>query len=203
LYIFRWAGELPEVNNMDLPVAVRELLIGLGEDPRREGLVKTPERAAESLRFITGGMHEDPEKTLGESVLSAEHKSMVVVKDIDFYSMCEHHLLPFFGKCHVAYIPDEKIVGLSKIAQVVDIFARRLQVQERMTWQIAETIQNVVRPVGVGVVVEAEHLCMQMRGVKKENSVAVTSTMLGEFHDDDATRAEFLAIVHQARPAAH
>ena len=188
---------------MDLPVAVRELLIGLGEDPRREGLVKTPERAAESLRFITGGMHEDPEKTLGESVLSAEHKSMVVVKDIDFYSMCEHHLLPFFGKCHVAYIPDEKIVGLSKIAQVVDIFARRLQVQERMTWQIAETIQNVVRPVGVGVVVEAEHLCMQMRGVKKENSVAVTSTMLGEFHDDDATRAEFLAIVHQARPAAH
>jgi GTP cyclohydrolase I len=188
---------------MELSAAIREMLVELGEDPHREGLHKTPERAAESLRFITGGMHEDPEKVLGESVLAAEHKSMVVVKDLDFFSMCEHHLLPFFGKCHVAYIPDQKIVGLSKIAQVVDIFARRLQVQERMTWQIAETIQKIVKPVGVGVIAEAEHLCMQMRGVKKENSVAVTSTMLGEFHDDAATRAEFLAIVHQSRPAAH
>ncbi len=188
---------------MELPETIKELLIGLGEDPQREGLLKTPDRVAESLRQITGGMREDPEKVLGESVLAAEHKSMVVVKDINFYSMCEHHLLPFFGKCHVAYIPDEKIVGLSKVAQLVDIFARRLQVQERMTWQIAETIQKIVRPVGVGVIAEAEHLCMQMRGVKKENSVAVTSTMLGEFHDDPATRAEFLAIVHQSRPAAH
>jgi GTP cyclohydrolase I len=184
---------------MGLPDAIKEILIALGEDPQREGLRKTPARVAESLQYITGGSREDPEKILGESVLAAEHKSMVVVKDIDFFSTCEHHLLPFFGKCHIAYIPDERIVGLSKLAQLVDIFARRLQVQERMTWQIAETIQKVVRPVGVGVIAEAEHLCMQMRGVKKETSVVVTSTMLGEFLDNAATRAEFLAIV---RPAA-
>ena len=188
---------------MGLPDAVKEILIALGEDPQREGLRKTPARVAESLQYITGGSREDPEKILSESVLAAEHKSMVVVKDIDFFSMCEHHLLPFFGKCHIAYIPDERIVGLSKLAQLVDIFARRLQVQERMTWQIAETIQKVVRPVGVGVIAEAEHLCMQMRGVKKENSVVVTSTMLGEFLDNAATRAEFLAIVRRPRPAAH
>ncbi len=186
---------------MGLPDAIKEILIALGEDPQREGLRKTPARVAESLQYITGGSREDPEKILGESVLAAEHKSMVVVKDIDFFSMCEHHLLPFFGKCHIAYIPDERIVGLSKLAQLVDIFARRLQVQERMTWQIAETIQKVVRPVGVGVIAEAEHLCMQMRGVKKENSVVVTSTMLGEFLGNAATRAEFLAIVRRPRPA--
>ncbi len=188
---------------MELESAVRDLLVGIGETIDRPGLERTPQRVAEAWRFITEGMRSDPLKILGESVLEAEHKSMVVVKDIDFYSMCEHHLLPFYGKCHVAYIPDQKIVGLSKIADLVEVFARRLQVQERMTWQIAETIQEVIRPVGVGVVAEAEHLCMQMRGVQKENAVAVTSTMLGEFHDSTATRAEFLAIVHQARPTAH
>jgi len=188
---------------MELNDIIRQLLIAVGENPERKGLAKTPERVAEALAYLTQGYLQDPEKVLAESVLVAEHKSMVVVKDIDFFSMCEHHLLPFFGKCHVAYIPDQKIVGLSKLAQLVDIYARRLQVQERMTWQIAETIQNVVKPVGVGVLVEAEHLCMQMRGVEKQNSVAVTSTMLGEFHDCAATRAEFLAIVHQSRPAAH
>jgi len=177
---------------------VRQLLIAVGEDPEREGLKRTPERVAEALAYLTRGYGQDPEKVLAESVLVAEHKSMVVVKDVDFFSLCEHHLLPFFGKCHVAYIPDQRIVGLSKLAQIVDIYARRLQVQERMTWQIAETIQNVVRPVGVGVLVEAEHLCMQMRGVEKQNSVAVTSTMLGEFHDCAATRAEFLALVRSA-----
>jgi len=187
---------------MELKDIIKNLLVAIGEDPDRDGLRKTPERVAESLAYLTRGYHQDPEKILAESVLAAEHKSMVVIKSLDFYSLCEHHLLPFFGKCHVAYIPDQKIVGLSKLAQLVDVFARRLQVQERMTWQIAETIQKIIKPVGVGVIAEAEHLCMQMRGVEKQNSVAVTSTMLGEFHDCAATRAEFLAIVHQSRPTA-
>ncbi len=188
---------------MALPDVVKDFLVGLGEDPDRAGLHKTPQRVANAWTFLTSGHKADPEQILKESVLDAEHKSMVVVKDIDFFSMCEHHLLPFFGKCHVAYIPDRKIVGLSKLAELVEAYARRLQVQERMTWQIAETISKIVKPVGVGVIAEAEHLCMQMRGVQKENSVAVTSTMLGEFHDSAATRAEFLAIVHQSRPTAH
>jgi GTP cyclohydrolase I len=188
---------------MELEQLILHMLTELGEDPQRVGLRKTPSRVAESLKFLTSGYRQDPDQVLAGSVLTAEHKSMVVVKDIDFFSMCEHHLLPFFGKCHVAYIPDEKIVGLSKLAHIVEIYSRRLQVQERMTWQIAETIQKVVKPVGVGVIAEAEHLCMQMRGVEKQNSVAVTSTMLGEFHDSEATRAEFLAIVRQSRPTAH
>ena len=187
---------------MELRDAIKHILAGLGEDPDREGLRKTPQRVAESLEYLTSGYHQDPEKVLAESVLVAEHKNMIVVKDIDFFSLCEHHLLPFFGRCHVGYIPGQKIVGLSKLAQLVDVYARRLQVQERMTWQIAETIRKMVKPVGVGVIAEAEHLCMKMRGVQKQNSVVVTSTMLGEFHDCAATREEFLTLVHQSRPAA-
>jgi len=174
---------------------IQRLLIELGEDPSREGLVKTPERVEKALRFLTSGYATDVDETLNGALFSVDYSEMVIVRDIDFYSMCEHHLLPFFGKCHVAYIPDGKVIGLSKIPRLVDIFARRLQLQERMTNQIAETIVEKIKPLGVAVVCEGTHLCMSMRGVEKQNSFAVTSAMLGIFRDNARTRMEFLELI--------
>jgi GTP cyclohydrolase I len=181
----------------DLSPLVRDILAGLGEDPDREGLKKTPERVDKALRFLTRGYQQDPTQILNAALFTVTYDEMVVVKDIDLYSLCEHHLLPFHGKAHVAYLPNGKVVGLSKIPRLVDIYARRLQVQERLTVQIAEAIQNVVNPRGVGVIIEAEHFCMMMRGVEKQNSVAVTSCMLGAFRDQLQTREEFLALIHR------
>lgn len=175
--------------------AVYSLLEGVGEDPEREGLLKTPERVARSLRFLTSGYRQDPEQLLKKAVFTESYDEMVLVKDIDIYSMCEHHMLPFFGKAHVAYIPDGKIVGLSKIPRVVEVFARRLQVQERLTQQIRDAIQSVLCPRGVGVVIEATHMCMVMRGVEKQNSVTTTSAMSGEFLSNQSTRSEFLRLI--------
>jgi GTP cyclohydrolase IA len=174
---------------------VRKMITLLGEDPNREGLRRTPERFEKALRFLTGGYRQDPEKLLNGAMFSVCYDNMVVVKDIEVYSLCEHHLLPFFGKCHVAYIPDKKVVGLSKIARLVNMYARRLQIQERLTSQIAKTIQEKLAPEGVGVVIEARHLCMVMRGVEKQNSAAVTSAMLGAFRENKQTRDEFLALI--------
>lgn len=179
-----------------LAEAVRSILRGLGENPDREGLLKTPDRVAESLRSLTQGYHQDVDKVLNGALYSVSYDEMVIVKDIEIFSLCEHHLLPFFGRCHVAYVPTDKVIGLSKIPRLVDVFARRLQVQERLTTQIAETIMEKIHPQGVAVVIEARHLCMIMRGVEKQNSVAVTSSMLGVFRDCDQTRAEFLRLIH-------
>ena len=174
---------------------VRDILRALGEDPAREGLIKTPARVAKSLRFLTSGYAQDVDKVLNGALYSVAYDDMVIVKDIEVFSMCEHHLLPFFGRCHIAYVPTDKVVGLSKLPRLVDVFARRLQVQERLTNQIAETIMEKIKPQGVGVVIEARHLCMIMRGVEKQNSVAVTSAMLGVFRDCQQTREEFLSLV--------
>jgi GTP cyclohydrolase IA len=174
---------------------VRNLLIQLGEDPNREGLRRTPERYEKALRFLTSGYRQDPEKLLNGAMFSVCYDQMVVVRDIELYSLCEHHLLPFFGKCHVAYIPNKKVVGLSKIARLVNMFARRLQIQERLTNQIANAIQDKLSPQGVGVIVEARHLCMVMRGVEKQHSTATTSAMLGVFRENKQTRDEFLSLV--------
>jgi GTP cyclohydrolase I len=174
---------------------VRNLLAALGEDPAREGLVKTPERVEKALKFLTSGYDADIDQVLNNALFTVDYNEMVIVKDIDFYSLCEHHLLPFFGKCHVAYLPSHKVIGLSKIPRLVDVFSRRLQVQERLTSQIAETISGTIAPLGVAVVIEATHLCMSMRGVEKQNSVAVTSSMLGSFRDDARTRMEFLELI--------
>lgn len=167
----------------------------LGENPSREGLLDTPKRVERSLRFLTSGYAADVDAVLNNALFTVDYNEMVIVKDIDFYSLCEHHLLPFFGKCHVAYIPQGRVLGLSKIPRLVDIFARRLQVQERLTNQIADTIRDKIRPLGVGIVMEASHLCMSMRGVEKQNSVAVTSAMLGVFQHDARTRMEFLDLI--------
>ena len=167
----------------------------IGEDPEREGLRRTPERFEQAWRFLTSGYHQDEEKILNDAVFSVCYDEMVVVKDIEVFSLCEHHLLPFFGKCHVAYIPDKKVVGLSKIPRLVNMFARRLQIQERLTNQIAQAIQKSVHPLGVGVVIEARHLCMVMRGVEKQRSEAVTSAMLGAFRENQQTRQEFLSLI--------
>ena len=175
---------------------VRDILAALGEDPEREGLVKTPERVESSLRWLTQGYRMTVEDAVGDAVFEETHQSMIMVRDIELYSMCEHHLLPFFGRAHVAYVPDGKILGLSKVARIVDVFARRLQVQERMTDQIADAIMDVLRPTGVGVVIEAAHFCMMMRGVEKQNSRAVTSALRGIFRDDSKTRVEFLRLAH-------
>jgi GTP cyclohydrolase I len=180
---------------------VRQLLAALGEDPDREGLVETPRRVEKSLRFLTGGYRADVDEIINGALFNVTYNEMVMVRDIDMYSLCEHHLLPFFGKCHVAYIPDGKVIGLSKIPRVVDVFARRLQVQERLTMQIAETLMEKLKPLGVAVVIEAAHLCMAMRGVEKQNSVTVTSAMRGVFHQDPRTRAEFLELIHRGRAA--
>ena len=174
---------------------IRQLLTELGEDPSREGLLDTPKRVEKSLRFLTHGYAADVDAVLNNALFTVDYNEMVIVKDIDFYSLCEHHLLPFFGKCHVAYIPQGRVLGLSKIPRLVEIFARRLQVQERLTNQIAETLREKIRPLGVAVVMEASHLCMSMRGVEKQNSVAVTSAMLGVFQHDARTRMEFLDLI--------
>ncbi len=176
---------------------IRELLAALGEDPDREGLVDTPKRVEKALRFLTSGYDADIDTVLNGALFTVDYSEMVIVKDIDFYSLCEHHLLPFFGKCHVAYIPSNKVIGLSKVPRLVDIFSRRLQIQERLTSQIAETIQEKIRPLGVAVVMEATHLCMAMRGVEKQNSFAITSAMLGAFRNNARTRLEFLELIRR------
>jgi GTP cyclohydrolase I len=176
---------------------IRKLLTNLGEDPSREGLLKTPERVERSLKFLTSGYQKDVDEVLNGALFTVDYTEMVIVKDIDFYSLCEHHLLPFFGKCHVAYLPTNQVIGLSKIPRIVEIFSRRLQVQERLTNEIAETIKEKINPLGVAVVLEATHLCMSMRGVEKQNSTAVTSAMLGVFRKDARTRSEFLALIRQ------
>jgi len=178
-----------------IEAACDRILRELGEDPRRDGLRKTPERVAKSLRYLTNGYRQDVDKVLNGALFPVAYDEMVIVRDIEVFSLCEHHLLPFFGRCHVAYLPRHKVIGLSKIPRLVDVFAHRLQVQERLTTQIAETIMQKVRPQGVGVVIEARHLCMIMRGVEKQNSVAVTSAMLGVFRDNAQTRQEFLNLV--------
>src|SRR5258706_2353431 len=174
---------------------IRKLLADLGEDPNREGLVDTPKRVEKAYKFLTSGYQADIDRVLNNALFTVDYSEMVIVKDIDFYSLCEHHLLPFFGKCHVAYIPSNKVIGLSKIPRVVDVFARRLQVQERLTNQIADTIRDAVKPMGVSVVMEATHLCMSMRGVEKQNSFCVTSAMAGIFRDNARTRMEFLELI--------
>ena len=182
-----------------LESTVREVLTQLGQDPQREGLCDTPGRVTRSLRFLTGGYDSDPAAILNSAVFEESYNEMVLVKDIDFYSLCEHHLLPFFGRAHVAYIPDGRIVGLSKLPRLVDLFARRLQVQERLTVQIAETVEQVLRPRGVGVVLEANHLCMMMRGVEQQNAFAITSSMRGSFSTDSRTRAELMQLIRHRR----
>jgi len=174
---------------------LREMIVRLGEDPGRDGLLRTPERMQRSLEYLTKGYREDPDKLLKGALFNVDYDEMVIVKDIEMFSLCEHHLLPFFGKVHVAYIPKGKVIGLSKLPRLIDIFARRLQVQERLTTQIAETIQRAIEPQGVGVVIEARHLCMMMRGVEKQHSSAVTSSMLGAFREEKETRDEFLALI--------
>ncbi len=176
---------------------MRSILGMIGEDPNREGLRQTPERFEKALRYLTSGYQQNAEKVLNGAVFSVCYDEMVLIKDIDVFSLCEHHVLPFFGKCHVAYIPDKKVVGLSKIPRLVDMFARRLQIQERLTNQIAKAIEESIRPLGVGVVIEARHLCMAMRGVEKQRSETVTSAMLGAFRDNQQTRQEFLALINR------
>ena len=183
------------MNKDRVKAAIEVLLAEIGEDAERDGLVRTPERVAKSLEFLTSGYSQDIEAVLNGALFSVDYSEMVIVKDIDFYSLCEHHLLPFFGKCHIAYLPRDRVVGLSKIPRLVDVFSRRLQIQERLTNQIAQIIEETLKPLGVGVVVEASHLCMLMRGVEKQNSFALTSAMLGAFRDDARTRMEFLELL--------
>jgi GTP cyclohydrolase I len=178
---------------------LRELLLRLGEDPERDGLLRTPERMQKALEYLTRGYNQDPDKVLNGALFKVDYDEMVIVKDIEMFSLCEHHMLPFFGKVHVAYIPNGKVIGLSKIARLVDVFARRLQVQERLTVQIAGAIQTAIQPQGVGVVIEARHLCVMMRGVEKQHSSAVTSHMVGSFRDSEKTRKEFLALIHNGK----
>ena len=184
----------PELGTVPFAELVKEVIRRLGDDPGREGLIHTPDRVVESLRFLTQGYAMSPSATVGDALFGEHHHNMVIVKDIEMYSLCEHHMLPFFGKVHVAYIPDGHIVGLSKIARLVEVFARRLQVQERLTEEIAQSLWEVVQPQGVGVVIEAYHLCMMMRGVQKQNSFTITSAMRGAFLDDARTRDEFLRL---------
>ena len=174
---------------------VREMLVRLGEDPKREGLVRTPDRVERAFQYLTRGYKEDPDALLKGALFTVSYDEMVIVKDVEMFSLCEHHMLPFFGKVHVAYIPNGKVIGLSKIPRLLEIFSRRLQIQERLTTQIAETIQKAIEPQGVGVVIEARHLCMMMRGVEKQHSSAVTSSMLGCFREEQETRTEFLSLI--------
>jgi GTP cyclohydrolase I len=197
--------------NTQMQDLIHRLLVEIGEDPTREGLVKTPKRVETAMKFLTSGYQADIDAVLNGALFSVDYNEMVIVRDIDFYSLCEHHLLPFFGKCHVAYIPNGRVIGLSKIPRLVDIFARRLQLQERMTNQIAQTITEQIDPIGVAVVCEGTHLCMAMRGVEKQNSYTVTSAMFGAFRDNARTRMEFLELIrhrsglppHAALPLAH
>jgi GTP cyclohydrolase I len=187
--------------NKSMQDLIRRLLADLGEDPTREGLRDTPKRVEKALRFLTDGYGADVDDVINGALFTVDYSEMVIVKDIDFYSLCEHHLLPFFGKCHIAYVPRDRVIGLSKIPRLVDVFSRRLQVQERLTNQIADTIRDKIAPLGVAVVMEATHLCMSMRGVEKQNSTAVTSAMLGVFRDNARTRMEFLELVRlRSRP---
>jgi len=190
---------LAEPQTESISDLMRRMLVLIGEDPNREGLRKTPERFEKALRYLTGGYHQDPEKILNSAVFSVCYDEMVVVKDIELYSLCEHHLLPFFGKCHVAYLASKRVVGLSKIPRVVNMFARRLQIQERLTNQIAQALYQNLSPQGVGVIIEARHLCMVMRGVEKQHSQAITSAMLGVFRENKQTRDEFLALVRSRK----
>jgi GTP cyclohydrolase IA len=189
--------DLTTITSATFEELVREMIIRLGEDPQREGLERTPERVHRALEQLTRGYKEDAEAILRGALFTVGYDEMVIVKDIEMFSLCEHHMLPFFGKVHVAYIPNGKVIGLSKLPRLVEVFARRLQVQERLTTQIAETIQNAIEPQGVGVVIEARHLCMMMRGVEKQHSSAVTSSMLGCFRDCRETREEFLSLIRQ------
>jgi len=189
--------DLAGTETAELQALVEQLLGLLGEDPTREGLLKTPERVAKALRFFTQGYQQDVEEVFNGALYSVKYDEMVVVRDIDFFSLCEHHLLPFYGKCHVAYIPNERVVGLSKIPRLVEVFSRRLQVQERLTVQIAESLQEKLNPQGVAVVIEARHLCMMMRGVETPNAVAVTSSMHGVFLNQQKTREEFLTLIRR------
>lgn len=178
---------------------IRATLEMLGEDPTRDGLKNTPLRVAKAMRQLTRGYHQDPHKVLQSALFDCTYDEMVIVKDIEMFSLCEHHMLPFYGKVHVAYIPRTKVIGLSKTARMVDIFARRLQIQERLTQQVAETIQQAIRPAGVGVICEAQHLCMMMRGVEKQHSSTITSAMMGEFRENRKTREEFLSLISHSR----
>ena len=189
--------ETPSLTSASFEELVKEMLVRLGEDPQREGLLRTPERVKKAFEFLTKGYNEDPETMLKNALFTVTYDEMVIVKDVEMFSLCEHHMLPFFGKVHVAYIPNGKVIGLSKIPRLIEIFSRRLQIQERLTTQIAETIQKVIQPQGVGVVIEARHLCMMMRGVEKQHSAAVTSSMLGCFRDEQETRTEFLSLIRQ------
>lgn len=188
-------GPLPGGARELMQEYIRKILEDIGEDPERQGLKGTPKRVEQALRFLTSGYTKDPDELLNNALFDVQYDEMVIVANIDFFSMCEHHMLPFFGKCHVGYLPDKKVIGLSKIARLVEMFSRRLQVQERLTTQIAKTIEEKIKPLGVGVVVEAQHMCMQMRGVEKQNSRAVTSSMLGNFRRSAETRMEFLNLI--------
>src|ERR1700722_4578067 len=187
----------PTLTSASYEELVREMIVRLGEDPNREGLKRTPERVEKAMQFLVKGYKADPEALLREALFTVNYDAMVIVKDIEMFSLCEHHLLPFFGKVHVAYIPNGKVIGLSKIPRLIDAFSRRLQIQERLTTQIAEAIQHAIDPQGVGVVIEARHLCMMMRGVEKQHSSAVTSAMLGSFRSEEETRTEFLSLIRQ------
>jgi GTP cyclohydrolase I len=193
-------SEIARANRlMRLPDLIKDVLLSVGEDPAREGLLKTPQRVAKSLQELTSGYQVDVDQLINEALFDVPYSEMVLVRDIDFYSLCEHHLLPFFGKCHVAYIPDGRVVGLSKIPRIVEAFSRRLQVQERLTSQIAQVLLKKVKPLGVAVVMEARHLCMEMRGAESRNSPTVTSAMVGVFRSDPRTREEFLGFIN-AKP---
>ena len=187
--------ETPTLTSASFEDLVREMLVRLGEDPAREGLVRTPDRVHRAYEHLLKGYNEDPEAMLKKALFTVSYDEMVIVKDVEMFSLCEHHMLPFFGKVHVAYIPNGKVIGLSKIPRLIEIFSRRLQIQERLTTQIAETIQKAIQPQGVGVVIEARHLCMMMRGVEKQHSAAVTSSMLGCFREEQETRTEFLSLI--------
>ena len=183
------------VKNEKIAELTKLLLKEIGEDPDREGLIKTPSRVSKAWSFFSRGYNQNVDEIINDAIFNENAKDMVVVRDVEFFSLCEHHLIPFFGKAHVAYIPNGKVVGLSKIPRIIDMFSRRLQVQERLTRQIAETIQDVLEPIGVAVIMEGQHMCMQMRGVEKQNSLTTTSSMLGKFRQSDRTRAEFLSII--------